>query len=72
MNKEHDEKLREFLKANMGRADAEPARDLWPRMLRRLEERTRPAPWFDWALVGAMLMWLVLFPKTISVLLYHL
>lgn len=72
MNNHDERKLREFLRANMPRADAVPKRDLWPRMLRRLEEPTWPALWFDWALVGAMLMWLVLFPKTISVLLYHL
>jgi hypothetical protein len=72
MNNEEDRKLREFLRANLPGMDAEPRRDLWPRMLRRLEERARPAPWFDWALVGAALMWLLLFPKTISVLLYHL
>jgi hypothetical protein len=72
MKHEEDPKLRAFLKANVRPVDAEPKRDLWPRILRRLEERARPAPWFDWALAGAMLAWFLLFPKTISVLLYHL
>jgi hypothetical protein len=72
MNNEEERKLREFLRTNMRVVEAEPRRDLWPGMLRRLEERARPVPWFDWALVGATLMWLLLFPKTISVLLYHL
>jgi hypothetical protein len=72
MNNQEDRKLREFLKANMRPVETEARRDLWPQMLRRLEEGARPVPWFDWALVGAMLMWLVLFPKTISVFLYHL
>lgn len=72
MNNEEDRKLQEFLRRNMARADVEPKRDLWPLMLGRLEERARRATWFDWALVGAALMWLLLFPKEISVLLYHL
>lgn len=73
MSDGNDEKLREFLKRHIERGDVEPKRDLWPAMLRRFEQ---PAPgtalWFDWALAGAALLWLVLFPKTISVLLYHL
>lgn len=72
MSDEQERKLREFLKANIARADVESRRDLWPRVLGRLEERARPTPWFDWALVGAALVWLLLFPKEISVLLYHL
>jgi hypothetical protein len=72
MNNEEDRKLRDFLTGNTRRLDAEPRRDLWPRMLKRLEERDRRTSWFDWALVGAALMWMLLFPKTISVLLYHL
>lgn len=72
MNEQDDRKLREFLKSNIPRADAELTRDLWPQALERLNERSRATPWFDWALAGAILVLLLLFPKTISVLLYHL
>jgi len=73
MSEGNDQKLREFLKSHVPRADTEPKRDLWPLVLRRLE---RPAPrrvlWFDWALAGAVLAGILLFPKTVSVLLYHM
>lgn len=75
-DRHHDDeaKLKELLRAYIGRigADDAPPHDLWPRVLRRLDEGAQRAPWFDWALLGATLMWLLLFPKTISVLLYHL
>ena len=63
---------------------AEPARDLWPRMLQRIEgtpERHvhshRPlwvagVPWFDWALLGVAAVAMLLFPALIPALLYHL
>jgi hypothetical protein len=51
-------------------------RDLWPQMLRRMEERDLPAltrvPWFDWALLAAAGAALVFFPGLIPALLYHL
>lgn len=71
MSEQDDRKLREFLRSNMPRADVELRRDLWPQALERFSERSRATPWFDWALVGATLVLLLLFPKTISVLLYH-
>lgn len=51
-------------------------RDLWPRLLERIE--TPPPgvsfrmPWFDWALLGIAATGLVLFPALIPALLYHL
>lgn len=57
----------------------EPARDLWPAMLRRLDEEPMPrplataaVPWFDWALAVAVLAVLVASPGLIPVLLYYL
>ncbi len=47
-------------------------RDLWPQMLQRLGERSAAVPWFDWALLGALSLWLCLSPQTIPLLLYHL
>jgi len=72
MNDEKERKLREFLQRNITRADLEPRRDLWPQALARLAERERQAPWFDWALLGLVAACLLLFPKAIPVLLYHL
>ena len=52
---------------------AELRRDLWPEMLRRLDgQKSMPMPWFDWALVAAVVAALLLFPGTIPALLYHL
>jgi len=60
---------------------AEPPRDLWPRMLQRIERTPehlhRPqwfagVPWFDWALVGVAAVAMLLFPALIPALLYHL
>ena len=53
---------------------AEPERDLWPEMLRRLDARLEPlrVPWFDWALAAAVAAMLLLFPGAIPALLYQL
>ncbi len=49
-------------------------RDLWPAMLRRLEDRSRAGsiPWFDWALAGGLLAFAAMAPRTIPVILYYL
>ena len=56
--------------------DAEPDGDLWPAMLRRMDEQnTRAAtsvPWFDWALAGGLLAFVSIAPRTIPVILYYL
>ena len=51
---------------------AELQRDLWPRVLRRLEAPPLRIPWFDWAMVAAVAGALLLFPGAIPALLYHL
>jgi hypothetical protein len=51
---------------------AELRRDLWPDMLRRLEQA--PAvrvPWFDWALLAVAGAATIFFPALIPALLYH-
>jgi hypothetical protein len=66
------------MKQILGRAfppfDVELQRDLWPVMLRRLEERERraPVPWYDWALGGAVAATFVFFPSLFLVFAYHL
>jgi hypothetical protein len=56
--------------------DAGLSHDLWPAMLRRLDEESLPAmvriPWFDWALMGGMAAMVVAFPTAIPMLLYYL
>jgi hypothetical protein len=48
-----------------------PARDLWPQMLGRLDEK-RTVPWFDWAMLAGLCAVLLLFPASVPVLLYYL
>jgi hypothetical protein len=71
MTKQND-KIVELLKHSIHPGDSELQRDLWPQMLGRLQERAAAVPWFDWALLAALALWLCLAPGTIPVLLYHL
>lgn len=52
--------------------DVELRRDLWPDMLRRLDARPQKVPWYDWALAGGLAAAMVLFPKLVVLLAYHL
>ncbi len=52
--------------------EPEPERDLWPGMLRRLDEGPVAVPWFDWALLGGLVGMAALFPPWIPLLLYYL
>lgn len=56
--------------------DAEPDRDLWPAMLRRMDEqsvhRAASVPWFDWALAAGLVVFAAVAPRTIPVILYYL
>ena len=72
MNGNDDRELRELLKAGVPRVRTEPARDLWPEMLQRMEQRQRPVPWIDWVLAAAAAGCLILFPQLIPALLNHL
>ena len=73
MSVENNGKIREVLKrAVRPVADKELKRDLWPQMLRRLEEPPTQVPWFDWALVVLLAIWFFFSPEAIPILLYHL
>ncbi len=52
--------------------DTELPHDLWPAMLRRLDQRPAAVPWFDWALMGGLATVIVAFPSSIPMLLYYL
>lgn len=74
--KNDEQRIAEWLKqslAPVGSTDqAGLRRDLWPAMLRRLEQRAPAVPWFDWALLAAVVVWLALFPRVLPMFLYHL
>jgi hypothetical protein len=76
MNADDPKRIQQLLQQSLPPTGDEGAnalhRDLWPSMLRRLDQRATPVPWFDWALLAALFLWLALFPGTIPVLLYHL
>ncbi len=73
MSEKNNEKIREVLRRAIPPvADRELKRDLWPQMLRRLEERPAQVPWFDWALLAVPAIWFFLSPEAIPILLYHL
>ena len=82
MNEQTDEKLHAVLKRSLPPINPELQRDLWPQMLRRFDERSAPArwfratwssvPWFDWALLAALVLGIFLFPSSIPIWLYYL
>jgi hypothetical protein len=82
MNAHDQNRMKELLKEALPpvAADAEPERDLWPAVLRRLDEDAvtprratfQSVPWFDWALLGGLAVFTVSFPATIPVFLYYL
>jgi len=78
---EHEEKtLADLLKRSVGPVNGELNRDLWPRMLRRLEQQDgrqwftamSSVPWFDWALLAVLILGVAMFPRAIPIWLYHL
>ncbi|HXZ33405.1 MAG TPA: hypothetical protein VEH30_14085 [Terriglobales bacterium] len=72
MKNKQDENFRKSLQQAMPPLQRELQRDLWPQMLRRLEQRAPSVPWFDWALAVLLVLGLLLSPNAIPVLLYHL
>ncbi len=84
MNLDDKNRMKEFLQQALPPVDAdtEPARDLWPAMLRRLDEDSAAAlstgrsrfnwAWFDAALATCLGMLVASFPASIPLLLYYL
>jgi hypothetical protein len=73
INEENNNDLNALLKKAFAPAQhTELQRDLWPQMLRRLDEQPLRVPWFDWALAAILAASLLLFPGAIPALLYHL
>ncbi len=74
MNRTNDAQVEDLLKQAIRPASTELQSDLWPRMLRRLDEhpREKAVPWFDWALIAVVAICVFAFPYSIPVLLYYL
>lgn len=73
MNQDPNGPTRELLRrAFSPMASPELSRDLWPQMLRRLEEPPIRVPWFDWALAALVAIWALASPQLIPILLFHL
>ena len=75
-NEEINKEMKELLKQSVAPAkDTELRRDLWPQMLRKLDEQPLPVhgvPWFDWVLAAILSAVLIFSPGSIPALLYHL
>jgi hypothetical protein len=81
MNEHEQDPMKKLLQQALPpvKADAEPPRDLWPAMLRRLDEDTatpmQPGynwAWFDGALAAGLALLIASFPAAIPLLLYYL
>jgi hypothetical protein len=84
MSAHEEERIRHLLRHALPPVDAErePAHDLWPAVLRRLDERPvaqswlvwlrHGVSWFDWALLAGVTALTVAFPASIPLLLYYL
>ncbi len=85
MHEPEQQKLADLLKQSVRPVQDDLKRDLWPQMLRRLDERAAqrnwfaalvsgslPAvPWFDWALLAVLVVSVCTFPQSIPIWLYH-
>jgi hypothetical protein len=78
MNGQDEERMKILLRDAVPRVghDTGPVRDLWPAMLRRMDEQTvrgaASIPWFDWALAGGLVAFAAIAPRTIPLILYYL
>ena len=77
-----EERMKQLLRESVPpvEAEAEPARDLWPAVLKRLDEYDAAEPaagrawwvWVDGAIAAGLVALGVSFPATIPLLLYYL
>lgn len=74
MNRQEQDRMKLLLREAVKpmEEDPQPAHDLWPQMLARMQERAGAVPWLDWALAGGLAAFLAAFPVTLPVLLYCL
>ena len=73
MNQQEIDDLKMLLKGSLRPVGGhELQRDLWPTMLRRLDQPAFQVPWWDWTLLAAAAALLLFFPGMIPALLFHL
>jgi len=86
MNEQDQKELAALLKQSMAPMDRKLHHDLWPKMRRRLNDRgdsgswfvalfgatkLSSVPWFDWALLAALVVGVCAFPSSIPIWLYN-
>jgi hypothetical protein len=72
MNERDMHEIKALLKEVLPPVKEESRVDLWPSMVRRLDEGTVRIPWWDWALLAGASLLILLIPGVIPALLYHL
>jgi hypothetical protein len=81
MNNDDQNRMKKLLQQALPpvEGNAEPRRDLWPAMLRRLDARPAAAvwagfnsAWFDGALAAGLVALIAFSPASIPVILYYL
>jgi hypothetical protein len=72
MTDNEEAQIRELLKQSLKPVQTDLEHDLWPQMLSRMKTPPVTVPWFDWALLAALVLGLCLMPSAIPVILYHL
>jgi hypothetical protein len=90
MSAHEEDRIKQLLRQALppvGAESAEPGHDLWPAVLRRLDEKhaaeSQPvqswlgwvrlgSSWFDWALLAGVAAMTVAFPALIPLFLYYL
>ncbi|HZQ25186.1 MAG TPA: hypothetical protein VFA89_20535 [Terriglobales bacterium] len=72
MTKYDDRQIGDALKRSFHPVHTELERDLWPQLLRKLDDRPVRVPWYDWALAGLSAAMFLGFPRLIFVFAYHL
>lgn len=70
------DKMKRMLRDAMPSIQREPKHDLWPLMLRRLDQSHGPVipriTWVDWVLTVLLALWFWLLPSAIPILLYQI
>ena len=72
MTEYDDRQIGDALKRSFPPVHTELGRDLWPQVLRKLDDRPVRVPWYDWALAGVSAAMFLAFPRLILVFVYHL
>jgi len=73
MNEWSDDQIQKALKAAFPPAAAsESRRDLWPRMLRRMNAPAARVHWLDWAVAAVAVLLCLVLPGAASLLFYFL